>query len=75
MKALRHAIPVTGKYRKPQLFVMTLCYSRRSFRQVEWERAYNEGRSTQVPVNSVVRVKARFARQLAYRGNTLALER
>jgi hypothetical protein len=27
----------------------------------EWERAYNEGRSTQVPVNAVVRVKGRFA--------------
>jgi hypothetical protein len=41
----------------------------------EWERAYNEGRSTQVPINAVVRVKGRFARQLGYRGNTLALER
>jgi len=41
----------------------------------EWERAYNEGRSTQVPVNAVVRVKGRFARQLGYRGNTLVLER
>ena len=29
--------PVTGKYRKPRLFVMTLCYSRRSFRQVIWK--------------------------------------
>jgi transposase len=29
--------PVTGKYRKPRLFVMTLCYSRRSFRQVVWK--------------------------------------
>jgi hypothetical protein len=41
----------------------------------EWERAYNEGRSTQVPVNAVVRVKSRFARRLGYRGNTLVLER
>jgi Family of unknown function (DUF6088) len=41
----------------------------------EWERAYHEGRSTQVPINAVVRVKGRFARQLRYRGNTLALER
>lgn len=31
----RHA--VTGKYRKPRLFVMTLRYSRRSFRQVVWK--------------------------------------
>ena len=38
---------------------------------VEWEpteaeRAYNEGRSTQVPVNPVVRVKGRFRRHLRY---------
>lgn len=26
----------------------------------EWERAYNEGRSTQVPVNAMVHVKGRF---------------
>ena len=30
---------------------------------IEAERAYNEGRSTQVPVNPVVRVKGRFSRQ------------
>jgi hypothetical protein len=41
----------------------------------EAERAYNEGRSTQVPVNPVVRVKGRFARHLGYRGNALVLER
>ena len=41
----------------------------------EWERAYSEGRSTQVPINAVVRVKGRFARRLRYRGNTLILER
>jgi hypothetical protein len=28
------------------------------------ERAYNEGRTTQVPVNPVVRVKGRFSRRL-----------
>ena len=39
------------------------------------ERAYNEGRSTQVPVNAVVRVKGRFSRQLSYRGRPLVLER
>jgi len=39
------------------------------------ERAYNEGRSTQVPVNPVVRVKGRFSRRL-YDGNReLVLER
>lgn len=40
-----------------------------------WELAYNEGRSTQVPVNAVVRIKGRFARQLSYRGKPLVLER
>ncbi len=29
--------PVSGRYRKPRLFVMTLRYSRRSFRQVVWK--------------------------------------
>jgi hypothetical protein len=47
---------------------------------VEWEpteaeRAYNEGRSTQVPVNPVVRVKGRFRRQLRYGNAELVLER
>jgi len=47
---------------------------------VEWEpteaeRAYNEGRSTQVPVNPVVRVKGRFSRQLRYGNVELVLER
>jgi len=32
-KTLHH----TGKYRKPKLFVMTLKYSRRSFRKVVWQ--------------------------------------
>lgn len=40
-----------------------------------WDLAYNEGRSTQVPVNAVVRIKGRFARQLSYRGKPLVLER
>ncbi len=47
---------------------------------VEWElteaeRAYNEGRSTQVPVNPVVRVKGRFRRHLRYGKAELVLER
>jgi hypothetical protein len=47
---------------------------------VEWEpteaeRAYNEGRSTQVPVNPAVRVKGRFSRQLRYQDAELVLER
>ena len=29
--------PVTGRYRRPRLFVMTLRYSRRSFRRVVWK--------------------------------------
>lgn len=40
-----------------------------------WERAYNEGRSSQVPVNAVVRVKGRFSRCLGYHGHTLVVER
>jgi hypothetical protein len=47
---------------------------------VEWEpteaeKAYNEGRSTQVPVNPVVRIKGRFSRQLRYGNTELVLER
>jgi hypothetical protein len=41
----------------------------------EAERAYDEGRSTQVPVNPVVRVKGRFSRHLRYRDSELVLER
>jgi hypothetical protein len=47
---------------------------------VEWEpteaeRAYNEGRSTQVPVNPVLRVRGRFRRHLRYGNAELILER
>ncbi len=47
---------------------------------VEWEpgaaeRAYNEGRSTQIPVNPVVRVNGRFSRRLSYNSAELTLER
>jgi hypothetical protein len=47
---------------------------------VEWEptelqRAYNEGRSTQVPINPAVRVKGRFVRRLRYQDTELRLER
>jgi len=47
---------------------------------VEWEpteaeRTYNEGRSTQVPVNPVVRVKDSFSRHLRYGKSELVLER
>ncbi len=41
----------------------------------EDERAYNEGRSTQIPVNPVVRVKGRFSRRLRYGKTELVLER
>lgn len=41
----------------------------------EAERTYNKGRSTQVPVNPVVRVKGRFSRQLRYGNSELILER
>ncbi len=39
------------------------------------ERAYNEGRTTQVPVNPVVRVKGRFSRRLRSDRLELTLER
>lgn len=40
------------------------------------ERAYNEGRSTQIPVNPVLRLKeGRFSRRLSYGGTELTLER
>ena len=47
---------------------------------VKWEptdaeRGYNEGRSTQVPVNPAVRVRGRFSRQLRYGNAELVLER
>jgi hypothetical protein len=41
----------------------------------EFQRAYNEGRSTQVPINPAVRVKNRFARRLSYQDTELRLER
>jgi hypothetical protein len=43
--------------------------------QTEFQRAYNEGRSTQVPVNPAVRVKGRFVRRLRYQDMELYLER
>jgi len=42
---------------------------------VEAERAYNERRSTQVPVNPVVRVKGRFSRRLFNDSQELIIER
>jgi hypothetical protein len=49
-------------------------------RGVKWEpteaeRAYNEGRSTQIPVNPVLRVKGRFSRRLRDGNTVLVLER
>jgi hypothetical protein len=41
----------------------------------EAERAYNERRSTQVPVNPVVRVKGRFSRRLRDGNLELLIER
>ena len=46
-----------------------------TWEQTEFQRAYNEGRSTQVPVNPAVRVKGRFARRLRYQNAELLLER
>lgn len=47
---------------------------------VPWEpsdsvRAYNEGRSTQIPVNPAVKVKSRFRRRLSDGRTELRLER
>lgn len=47
---------------------------------VDWEasasvKAYNENRSTQIPVNPVVRVKGRFQRRLSDGRTELRLER
>jgi hypothetical protein len=47
---------------------------------IEWEatefqKAYNDGRSTQVPANPAVRVKGRFVRRLKYQDTELRLER
>jgi len=46
-----------------------------SWEPTEAERAYNEGRSTQVPVNPVVRVRGRFSRRLRDGTLQLVLER
>lgn len=41
----------------------------------EAERAYNERRSTQIPINPIVRVKGRFSRKLRDGNTELVLER
>jgi hypothetical protein len=41
----------------------------------ESERAYNEGRSTQIPLNPVLRVKGRFSRRLRDKDRELVLVR
>ncbi len=46
-----------------------------AWESTEAERAYNEGRSTQVPINPVVRVKGRFSRRLRDGNLELVLER
>ncbi|HEV3158032.1 MAG TPA: DUF6088 family protein [Candidatus Baltobacteraceae bacterium] len=38
------------------------------------EKAYNEGRTTQVPANAVIRIKGRFRRKLALRNTELRIE-
>ena len=45
------------------------------YEATEFQQAYNEGRSTQVPVNPALRVKGRFARRLRYQDAELRLER
>lgn len=39
------------------------------------ERAYNEGRSTQIPMQPIVRLQDRFSRKLRYKAMELAFER
>lgn len=41
----------------------------------EAEKAYNEGRTTQIPANAVVRIKGRFTRKLRLDNMELRLER
>lgn len=41
----------------------------------ELERAYIEGRSTQIPANAVVQIKGRFSRKISYRGKPLVIQR
>ena len=41
----------------------------------EWERAYNERRSTQIPARPALRVKGRFSRRLSDGFTELELER
>jgi len=41
----------------------------------EAEQAYNQGRSTQVPVNPAVKVRGRFVRRFTYQDAELRLER
>lgn len=41
----------------------------------DWEKAYNEGLSTQVPVNPRVKIKGRFSRKLSNGGMELGIDR
>ena len=46
---------------------------------VQWElsspeQAYNEGKTQQVPVNNMVKLKARFRRKIAYQNRALLFE-
>jgi hypothetical protein len=41
----------------------------------DYQKAYNEGRTTQVPVNAVVRIKGRFSRKLRLGDKELRIER
>lgn len=46
-----------------------------NWEQTDAEKAYNEGRSTQIPVNPAVRIKGRFSRRLRYGNTELRLDR
>ncbi|MFH1137940.1 MAG: DUF6088 family protein [Pseudomonadota bacterium] len=89
-RLIRLGYGVYGRAVVSRLSGEALLYSKRGFigaaRQaldklgVEWEttkaeKNYNEGKSTQIPVNPVVRVKGRFSRRLKYGNLELIVER
>jgi hypothetical protein len=54
-------------------FILPPC--EQGYRRGESERAYNEGRSAEIPVNPVLRVRARFSRRLKDKDRELVLVR
>ncbi|TAK74597.1 MAG: hypothetical protein EPO11_06665 [Gammaproteobacteria bacterium] len=46
-----------------------------SFEPGSAEKAYNEGKSTQVPVKNIIKLKSRCRRRIGYRNNQLLFEK